>query len=34
LIDCDWLAGEAIAVGSAGGRPKTVYRINPRVNRR
>jgi putative DNA primase/helicase len=33
LVDCDWLASEPIAAGIAGGRPKTVYRINPRANR-
>jgi hypothetical protein len=33
LVDCDWLASELIAAGIAGGRPKTVYRINPRANR-
>jgi hypothetical protein len=30
LVDCDWLTTELIATGSAGGRPKTVYRINPK----
>jgi hypothetical protein len=33
LVDYDWPAAESIAAGSAGGRPKTVYRINPRASR-
>jgi len=33
LMDFDWLASEQIAGGNAGGRPKTVYRINPRGRR-
>jgi Protein of unknown function (DUF3987) len=33
LVDCDWLAAEPSALGSAGGRPKTVYRINPKAGR-
>jgi hypothetical protein len=31
LVDCDWLGAEQIAGGSAGGRPRTVYRTNPRA---
>jgi len=33
LVDYDWLAAESITAGSVGGRPKTVYWINPRVGR-
>jgi Protein of unknown function (DUF3987) len=32
LVDCDWLSSEALITGSVGGRPKTVYRINPRAS--
>jgi putative DNA primase/helicase len=32
LVDYNWLASELIAAGTAGGRPKTVYRISPRAN--
>jgi hypothetical protein len=29
LVDCDWIAAEHV---DTGGRPKTVYRINPRIS--
>lgn len=32
LVDCDWLAAST-AAGSVGGRPKTIYWINPRASR-
>jgi hypothetical protein len=32
LVDCDWLDAST-AVGSVGGRPKTIYRINPGARR-
>jgi putative DNA primase/helicase len=31
LVEFDWLAADQITGGSAGGRPRTVYRINPRA---
>jgi Protein of unknown function (DUF3987) len=33
LVDYDWLDAELLVSGSTGGRPKTVYRINPRASR-
>ena len=31
LADCDWIAPQAVGRNPAGGRPTTLYNINPRV---
>jgi Protein of unknown function (DUF3987) len=33
LVDYDWLTSKPNTIGRAGGRPKVVYRVNPRASR-